>query len=377
MILSKWYAVLGCLLVLSCATPEAETQNESGQPIPLKYAKGFSVEQHGDCYRVLLHKAWKSSTQPIEYWLCPAGVESNEAIPENHMTYPLKKVLGLSTTQVAFLVALDQREALTGLSGVPYLNDSIIYSNVLEGKVSDLGDEFRLNYELMVDLDPDAVWAYGIDNDAEARINRMKELGLNPILSAEYLEETPLGKAEWIKFFALFFDQLDVATAIFDQIETEYLAIKKEAESAAEHPTVFVGLPWKGEWYQAGGKSFQACLFRDAGAQYLWRDNEEISGIVVDREVVFEVALEADYWLNVGTAFTREEIVGQDPRYAHFQAFAEQQVYNNNNRMNDRGGNDYWESGIMAPHLVLRDLVKIFHPELFPDQPLIYYRRLP
>jgi iron complex transport system substrate-binding protein len=153
------------------------------------------------------------------------------------------------------------------------------------------------------------------------------------------------------------------------------LALLTQTELLKDKPTVFVGMPWNGAWYVPGGKSFQAQLFKDAGAKYLWADNEEKSSLVKAKEVIIDVAFDANYWLNQNSYQSIADLVAFDEKFNSFSAIKNQDVYNNDNRSNALSGNDYSESGVVQPDVVLRDLIEIFHPELL-DHELYYYRKL-
>jgi iron complex transport system substrate-binding protein len=144
-----------------------------------------------------------------------------------------------------------------------------------------------------------------------------------------------------------------------------------------KRPTVFRNIDHNGSWYVPGGQSFVAAFLRDAGADYLWADDRSSGGMPLGVEAVIERARNADFWLNPGICGSRKDIQAMDDRYRLFQALRTGHVYNNNAKVNERGGNDYWETGVANPHLVLQDLIHIFHPSLLPKHQLIWYRKLP
>jgi iron complex transport system substrate-binding protein len=190
------------------------------------------------------------------------------------------------------------------------------------------------------------------------------------------METHPLGKAEWIKFIAAFYDKANFADSIFNEIETEYLELLQLTSSIKDKPTVFTGMPWNGAWYIPGAKSFQAQLLKDAGANYLWSEgNNEKSSLTKAKEVVIDEAYDADFWINLNSYNSIKSIVGYDEKFVGFRSVKEQQLFNNDNRLNNKSGNDYWETGVIQPQVVLRDLIKIFHPNLIEHE-LYYYRQL-
>jgi iron complex transport system substrate-binding protein len=167
-----------------------------------------------------------------------------------------------------------------------------------------------------------------------------------------------------------------LADSIAEKRTRDYLHYSRQVKAARTNPKVLVGLPWKDSWNLAGGKSFTARFIEDAGGDYLWKENLSTEYIPLNLEAVFMKALTADVWINTGTTGSLREIKGFDPRFTDLAAFKNHRVYNNNARQNEWGGNDFWESGTARPDIVLKDLIKIFHPELMKEHSFVYYRQL-
>jgi iron complex transport system substrate-binding protein len=141
-------------------------------------------------------------------------------------------------------------------------------------------------------------------------------------------------------------------------------------------PKVLLGLPFKDTWYISPGNSYISRLIEDAGGEYLWHGTVSSVSMPVGLENVYIKALSADYWLNTGTVDTRDEILAVDSRFSGLPCFKNGNLFNNNKRTNATGGNDYWEGGSLNPHLILRDIASILHPELFPDREFFYYKKI-
>jgi iron complex transport system substrate-binding protein len=341
----------------------------------VKYAKGFSIEKFSD-YKVLtLFNAWKGEKTNYKYVLYrnikPKGYEGAIFIKT-----PIKTIACMSLTHVAFIDKLNQNNSIVALSGCNYVSNNEVKNRIETNKIKEIGQEQQLNYEMLIENKPDIIMAYGIDESSKKNLTKMKELGLSVVLNAEYMENHPLGQAEWIKFVGAFYELDDEAEELFSTIEEEYLDLKKKATQFKNKPSVFLGMPWNGIWYLAGGESFQAQFLSDAGVNYLWADNQEKSNFTVDKEVIIEKAIDADYWINLNSYNTIDEVVAYDTKFAKFKSVKEKHLFNNNKRLNKAGGNDFWESGIMNPHLVLKDLITIFHPEETSNYDLFYYKKL-
>jgi len=164
------------------------------------------------------------------------------------------------------------------------------------------------------------------------------------------------------------------AEGVFAGIESRYQEMQRLVQDAAGCPTVLLGYEINGTWHMPGGKSYQAAYIRDAGGCYLWAEDETTGRIPLSFEVVYAKGADAEYWFNQSSSWqTAADVLGADPRYEKFNAFAQGNTYNNNARVNPTGGNDYNESGHANPDLVLADLIAILHPELLPDHTLIYH----
>lgn len=365
------------LIFLSCTSSnnnETSLTNKSLEKVELNYAKGFEIEQADDYKIITLKNVWKGETTPHQYILYkntkPAGFEQATFIK-----IPIKSIVCFSLTHVAFIDKLDELNSIKGLSGADYVSNNKVIAKLQAEQIKEIGSEQLVNYELLVELNPDLVMTFGIDETSKTKLNKLKSLGQKVVLNSEYMENHPLGKAEWIKFVGAFYDKDSLAEAIYNNIETEYHKLVELTKSVETKPTVFVGMPWNGAWYLAGGKSFQAQLLKDAGANYLWADNTETSSFVVDKEVIFEQAFDADFWLNLNAFDNLNDVLAVHEKFAKFKSVNNNGVYNNNLRVNHASGNDYWESGVVNPQLILADLIQIFHPNLIEHE-LYYYKQL-
>jgi iron complex transport system substrate-binding protein len=196
------------------------------------------------------------------------------------------------------------------------------------------------------------------------------------VVNAEYLEKHPLGRAEWIKFMALFFNKEKMADSIFQSVEKEYLLTQMFAEKSSMHPKVMSGILYGDAWFMPGGKNYAATILKDAGCSYLWSDTESNGFLEIGFESVFAKAKNADFWIGVGAFKSLKEIEVAEKRYSLFKPFKEKNIYSYNARQGVKGGSEFLELGYLRPDLILKDLVKITHPELLPDYQLYFYKKL-
>ncbi|HER09111.1 MAG TPA: ABC transporter substrate-binding protein [Bacteroides sp.] len=343
-----------------------------------RYASGFAVEAYRGFDLVHVFDPWQNSRQIIYSYILgedPAQVpDSLRGLP--FITVPVQRVITFSTTHLAFVEALGESEKIRGISGAELIYDPRMNERIRDGAVIDVGHDQALNYERIIALKPDVFFLYGVEDRIREISNRLTRMGIPVVFCGDYLEDHPLGRAEWIRFFALFFQKESEAMIRFQKIDSAYRALAELTADLENKPLVLTGLPWKDTWYMAGGNSFAARLIEDAGGTFLWNDTESSQAIPLDLEAVFSRAVRADVWINPGTADSLEDLVRSDGRFSALEVVRLGNVFNHNARTSHSGGNDYWESGIVSPHLVLADLIKIFHPGLMEDHHFIYYRKL-
>jgi len=196
------------------------------------------------------------------------------------------------------------------------------------------------------------------------------------VINAEYLEKHPLGRAEWIKFAALFFNKEKVADSAFQVIENNYLETQALAQTAASKPRVICGIVYGDAWFLPGGQNYAARLLQDAGCTYPWHNDPSQGFLELSFEAVYEQAREADLWIGTGSYTTLKDMEAGDHRYAKFKAFQQRQVYSSDARRGAKGGSEYLELGYLRPDLILQDLVKIAHPALLPNHTLYFHQPL-
>ena len=348
------------------------------QRVVPRHASRFRVDYQDGHKRIDIVDPWRGAQFDISFVLLPCDEEAPPLDPETViLRIPPQRVVTTSTTQLPHFIALDVIEHLAGHNRFDYVSSPEIRERIDAGTLVEVGDGVRLNPEMLIDLEPDLVLATSIGNPELDVLGMLRGLDLPFALDSAFIEETPLGRAEWIKFTALFFDKEAEANLLFDAIEARYQALAELASSAARRPTVLVGTPFQGTWHVSGGAAYQARLIADAGGSYLWADDPSSGAIPLDFEAVYARGLSADVWLHPYGWSSLNDGIRLDSRMGDFAAFQSGQVFNNDQRTNVHGGNDYWETGSLRPDLILADLLHILHPELLPDHELVFHRRLP
>ncbi len=347
-----------------------------------RYAERFRVEYFRHYKVVTISTPWSGAESRLRYLLVqcgtprPPGYEDAEVIE-----IPVPTLVTTSTTELPHVVELDLVDRLVGHDELDYVSAPAIRRRIAAGDVVEVGSDARINLELVVAADPGLVLASGLGSPEIESFAKLRELGVDVVQVPSFLEASPLGRAEWIKVTALFFNREDRAEEFFARVAERYLELAARARTVAERPTVLCGSPIGETWHVPGGRSFMARLLADAGARYLWADDASTGAIPLAIESVYERALEAELWLHPGGWRSLDTIAAVDERFTRLAAFENRRVFNNDARMNTAGdqaltGNDYWETGTARPDLVLADLIKIFHPELVPEHELVFHRRL-
>jgi iron complex transport system substrate-binding protein len=379
-------AVPYCLLILivltvSCSgkkDPPSERTLQNGDGI-VKIAQRFTLLKTDSCTILTITDPWQGAEGVSQvFYLVKKDSEYRFRGNSSPVIYvPVQKVICMSTTHLAMIAALGMDSTVAGVSGAGYIYDQGLSEKIKTGIIKDVGFEAGLNNEVIIKCNPDLLVMYGIGSESSGYVSKIRELGFTVMFDADYLETAPLGKAEWIKVFGALFCREEIADSIFTSICSSYDQLKELIEkNTPTKPGIILGMPYRDTWFVSPGNSYISMLIKDAGGSYLWQDTESSYSLPYNLESVYLRALKADYWINIGYVNSSREIASFDPRLTNIPAFSEGHLFNNNNRLSPGGGNDYWESGTMNPHIILKDLASIFHPGIFGDYKLYYYRKI-
>ncbi len=329
----------------------------------VSHAKGFSVEYLPEYKRVTVYSPWEEGKRLAVYYL----VKSDDTeTPEGgaKIVTPLKTLAVTSCTHFEFLDMLGELETVKGLC-----TPELAYNEKVKGRynakeITNIGDAYNINIESLLMLSPDGVMLTSYSQQDE-NVNRISNAGTTPLFNNEWTENTPLARAEWIKFVSAFYDKEQTADSLFAEMERGYgEAVRLVTEAGdVERPTVLAGGNYKGTWYMPGGKSYMCRLFEDAGCSYFYSGDETTTSIPLNFESVLYNFADADIWLNAPTA-TIDGLLKMDERHGLFKAAKEGNVYGFYGRTNEKGANDFWESAVAHPDIVLKDVIWAVHPEL-------------
>lgn len=350
-------------------TTEITSKNE------IKHAKGLSIITKKNYSIVEVSTPWPNSKKKFSYIL----KKKNAIIPAEYknltqIQVPIKNIVLTSTTHIPSLEMLGEEAKLVGFPNLSYISSEKVRNLIDAGKVKELGSNQTLNTEVLIDLQPELIMGYGLDN-SNPTLDNLEKNGLKVILNGDWNEQSPLGKVEWIKLFGVLFGKEKQAAEIFNNIERTYNETLKLVVNTKKKPTVFSGSLYEDKWYLPQGESWGAQFIANANGNYLWSETKGTGSLSLSFEKVYLKAKEADFWF-IDQYNSLAEINDANPHYAQFKAFKTQNIYSFSTKKGKTGGVIYYELAPNRPDLVLKDLVKIFHPELLPNYQLFFFEKL-
>lgn len=373
-------AGLTALLAVACGSSGARTPDDfTVELYTPRYAAGFDIRgtEHGTSSLVTVRNPWQGATQVAQHLLVLRGEDEAPAGFDGTAVHaPVSRVVCMSSSHVAMFDVLGEAGRIAGVSGIDYLSSADIQARRTAGTVRDVGYDTNLDFELLAAMRPDLVLLYGIAGENTIVTGKLRELGIPYIYVGDYVEESPLGKAEWLMLAAELCDRRDAGADTLRQIATRYEALRTQVDTTAARPRVMLNTPYRDTWFMPSSRSYMIRLIEDAGGEYVYTQNDSSSSVAVDAEEAYLLANDADVWLNVGACNTLGELTAQNPRFAAVPAVRNRRVWNNNRRQTPAGGSDFWESGVVRPDRVLADLIALLHDDGTADSRCCYYKRL-
>ena len=369
-----------CLLIVLLAAcngkKTAYISDFSNQLYTPEYASGFSIKG-ADGYEssiITVTNPWQGADSiTTQLFIARGGESAPEGFIGQVLEGDASRIVAMSSTHIAMLDAVGEAGRVVGVSGIDYISNPVIAAN--RDSIGDVGYEGNINYELLISLDPDLVLLYGV-NGASSMEGKLNELGIPFMYVGDYLEESPLGKAEWMVALSEVVGKRTEGEQVFGGIPVRYNDLKKRvADTVLDAPSVMLNTPYGDSWFMPSTESYVARLVKDAGGDYIYKKNTGNASLPIDLEEAYKLTSEADMWLNVGMANSLDELRTSCPKFSDTRCFRNGSVWNNNLKTNVAGGNDYYESAVVNPDILLRDLVKIFHPELV-EEDFVYYKQL-
>ncbi|MEN8777381.1 MAG: ABC transporter substrate-binding protein [Polaribacter sp.] len=363
-------------IFFSCKKEVIKKDTNSRQKSSIKYAEGFDIIEENGVKKLIIKAAYQNSKEVFEYSIIQR--RKNTIANKNNKTIevPVKHFVTTSTTHIPMIELLDEENAIIGFPNATYISSEKTRALIDKGNIVEIGKESSLNTEILLHLQPELVVGYSVAS-ADKSLSTLKKAGIKVIYNGDWLEETPLGRAEWIKFFGVLFDKEQQADSIFNLIETNYLEAKKIALKATKKPTILSGaIMSKDIWNLPAGNSFVATFLKDANVDYLWEKTEGKGSLSLSFESVFDKAQNADFWIAPGYFSTQKQLVNNNSLYAKFNAFKNDKIYTPTTKKGITGGVIYYELAPTRPDFVLKDIIKITNPDLLPNYKLTFFEKM-
>ena len=359
------------VLLSSCGRQTA-AQHEGGDTLAFKYAKRLTVVRYDGFTEVTLQNPWKEGKTLHHYVLVPDGEPLPKGLP--HATVirtPLKRSVIFTTVHCALLQMLHAERRIAGVADLKYIKIPYIHSQVAKGRVADCGDGMSPIIEKIIDLQPDALLLSPFENSGG--YGKVEEIDIPIVECAEYMEQTPLGRAEWMRFYGMLFGCQREADSLFAVVDSSYHALKDMAKSV-KGKSVVLDKVTGSVWYVPGGKSTIGQMLADAGGNYPWADDEHSGSVSLPFEMVLERAGECDLWMfrySSDHPITYNELMSEHHGYDQFKALRNHEVYGCNVEQSL-----FYEEAPFRPDFLLGDFLKILHPDIPNLPPLRYYEKL-
>jgi iron complex transport system substrate-binding protein len=375
----KTFFLLLAFSLFACKNGEKQQSNTdlpSGKEVLVEHAQAFEITDYGDFKILKVRDPWPDAEKDFVYLL----TEKNAQIPENleydeRVEIPVDEIVVTSTTHIPSLEALDETSTLVGFPGLDFISSKKTRKRIEAGKVSELGSNKSLNTEILLELKPDVVVGFAVNGQNKA-FDIVKKSGVPVVYNSDWMEKHPLGKAEWVKFFGAFYNKIPEATAVFEQIKKNYRETKKLVEKLDEKPKVLAGSMFKDQWYVPYGNSWQANFIASAGGDYIYKNTRGNGSMELSFEKVFANAAHADIWVAPGGFTSYKQLLESSEHYKKFKAFQDREIYTYAKTKGETGGVLYYELAPSRPDLVLKDLIKIFHPDLLPKYETMFFKPL-
>ena len=359
-ILLSAIVILALFLSACGGRGKASSVLAGGDTLRLEYAANLCIVQYPDYMVATVRNPWDTLKTLHTYVLADKHKELPAQLPEGTVVrLPLERLVVYSVVHGGLLAELDALDGVRGVCGMEYFKQPEFVERCRQGLVADCGNSMSPDIETLIELRPDGI---------------MLSPYVPIIECADYLETSPLGRAEWMRFYGILVGKAAEADSLFATVAREYLDVKRQASLAGRRPTVLSDLKYGSAWYISGGNSTTGRLYADAGADYVFAYLPNSGSIPLPFETVFDKGQQADYWFvkyNQQADKTYRELEKDYAPYARFKAFKERHIYGCNT-----GRIPFYEESPFHPDVLLKDIVKILHPELLEGYEPKYFSNL-
>lgn len=359
------------VLLASCRGLTPDDKYNMAEDSVMTEAKLISII-HADGYtQVDIKDPWKPGRTLHTYILLPHNGVINGKLPEGTVIKtPVKNVLVYSSVHSSILRELGAGDVVKGVCDSQYFNDSTISAGLNDGSIIDCGNSMQPTVEKVIQMRPDAIL---LSPYQDATYGQITKLNVPIVECADYMEYTPLGRAEWIKFYGELVGKASLADSIYKKVVADYNAVKETVKGEnLKLPVVLTENVISGIWNVPGGQSYMAQFIKDAGGDYPWADDKHTGSLTLDFNQVLEKAQKADFWLLKSPDInTLDDLKGSYSLNDKFEAFKKGNVY-----VCDTNTSHFFDRFPFHPEVLLQEYFKIFHPEVETDYELQFFKKL-
>ena len=365
------------VLLAACRGGQSSPVQAEGDTLAFKYARLLTVVRYDGYTVATIKNPWSPGKALHRYVLVPNGslCSGAAAAPAEKGTLlrtPLSHSMIFTTVHCAMLQSLGREDCITGVADLKYIKIPWVHQQVKEGRIVDVGEGMSPVIEKIIDTRPDAILLSPFENSGG--YGKLEDIDIPIVECAEYMEESPLARAEWLRFYGMLFGCEHEADSLFAVVDSSYQALRQAVPRSGKQPTVMVDKVTGSVWYVAGGRSTIARMIADAGGRYLWANDTHSGSVSLPFEAVLERAGEADVWLFRYSAdhdITYGELAAEHHGYPQFKAFRRRAAYGCNVELSL-----FYEESPFRPDWLLSDFIQILHPDITNLPPLRYYQKV-
>lgn len=365
-----------CFILLSCVGNggnKSSSMMHDGDTLHLRYAKLLAMTSFQDYTLVTIRNPWDTLKILHTYILVAAEDTLPDDLPQGTVIRtPLKRSVVYSSVHCSLLDMLGCVESIGGVCDLKYIRMPFLQQACASGRVVDCGDSMNPDIEKLIEMHPDAVLLSPFENSGG--YGRIERLGIPLVECADYMETSPLGRAEWMRFYGLLFGVSQQADSLFSVVETRYQQMQDRVKKLPRELSIMSDLKIGSTWYAAGGCSTMGRLYDDAGANYAFSDDRHTGSVPLAFETVYDLFGQADIWLikyNSEYDYTYTSLQADYAGYAAFKAFQTRNIYGCNTHKSS-----FYEEVPFRPDYLLADLIQLLHPDIKDLGGLRYFSKL-
>ena len=368
----QWLFALIAVLLSACGGRQSSPQAD-GDTLQLKYASLLTIVRHDGYTEAVIRNPWKEGRVLHSYLLVPRGQSLPEGLPHGSVVRtPVQRAAVFTTVHCSLLTTLGLGERIAAVADLKYIKIPYVQQRVCEGHIADCGGGMNPTVERIIDVKPDIIMLSPFENSGG--YGKLEDIDIPLVECAEYMEPSPLARAEWMKFYGLLFGEYDKADSLFQVVDQHYQTLKTLAAKAGKGCEALIDKMVGSVWYVPGGRSTIGQMVRDANGRYPWAGDDHSGSLSLPFEAVLEKGGEADVWFyrySSDHPTNYRELLSEHRGYDQLKACRQRQVYACNVEQTL-----FYEETPFRPDYLLSDFILLLHPDLQSDASLRYFTLL-